>query len=147
MKAECKICSHVSRAAIESGLASGTAYKTLAAAFGLSMAGLSRHRRHMPEAAISPESNENLISGCDHVIEELRALQRRARRNTNRAMGSELILKTARELRSWFALRSQLARQTPKVPIEPAEPEVGDVDLERLAKVYLKRHGDKEKLN
>jgi hypothetical protein len=145
MKNVCKICSHVDRAAIEAGIAAGTNYEKLSQTFGLSPSGLTRHRKHMPEPSICSQSDQNLLPACDSVIDELRGLQRRARRKAdkNPIVGGEMVLKISRELRSWFALRSQLARRIPAVPIDEAEA----LDADQLAAMTEALAQRKGKLN
>jgi hypothetical protein len=145
MNAVCKVCSHPDRRAIEAGLVAGTNYAKLSQTFSVSAAGLSRHRKRHMEGAICPEHDQNLIPGVDIIIEELRALQRRGRRSKNHAAGAELILKTSRELRSWFALRAQLVRRQPAIPTEASEPELDQDQLAEMAQALVAKQ--KGKLN
>lgn len=143
----CSICASVNREAIESAIAARVPYRQICAQFQTSAATLSRHKSHAGPAGEPTETPTGILEAADAAIQELRVLGRRARKHKDRIKGVTLALSVSRELRAWLSLRSQLKRRIPTISIEPAETEVGEADLERLAKVYLKRHGDKEKLN
>jgi hypothetical protein len=137
---QCGICTHARRVEIEAALTAGKRYRGIAEAFGVSSAGLSRHKAHAPasDLPVATKGQHKILSDVDAAIRELRTLQSRARRSKN---GAELMLKTSRELRSWFQLRVQLSRsvQTDSTKRERVEPTLTQEQLETVAQSILRK--------
>jgi hypothetical protein len=137
---QCGICSHARRAEIEAALTAGKRYRAIADAFGVSTAGLSRHKAHAPasDLPVAPKGQHKILADVDAAIRELRTLQSRAKRSKNAV---ELALKVSRELRSWFQLRVQLARSvaTFSTSRERVEPTLTQEQLETVAQSILRK--------
>lgn len=144
MNAVCKVCGHPDREKIDAGIAAGVGYEKLAATFGLSPSGISRHKsQHMNRPLEIPASRDPLVCELDQQIKNLSTLQRRAMRKAdkNPYIGAALVLQLSRELRNCIRERAQLARHVPKIPVEPTEPELDADQLASMASALLAKHG------
>jgi hypothetical protein len=107
----CRACGLPDRESLDQALLAGRgSLRTLAKQFGVSVAGLFRHKQHLPmnevqaaEAAADAGKDE-LLSAIDRVVCELRGLQSRAKRLRN----AQDALAVSRELRAWFTLKAKL---------------------------------------
>ncbi len=126
----CKVCKSEQRQAVEAELRNKTPLSLLASRTGLSRSSIHRHSQHLDERALASSEaakaaggNEQLAE-IDRRIAVLLGVQRRAKRKRD----SELELKASRELRAWYALRSELAAKLAHVPAQPAAGETITVE-------------------
>jgi len=134
-QSKCRVCTHPDQAAIEAGISAGRPYRVLAQEFHVSSASLSRHKAHLEAPA-----DASLLDAADRIIDELRSVAQRVKRNRNLTQSVDLSLKVSKELRAWLTLRAQLIRQAPAVPAE-RHPDLDSESMKNVDEILRQRLG------
>jgi hypothetical protein len=114
----CHACRHPDRAAIDQALIRGTDYRTLAAQYGLSIGGLSRHKEHLKEmvaeamrarAGERAEHGSELLKRIEEVINGAKGIAARAARTDQLAVANGALNTVIRSLELIGRLTGELA--------------------------------------
>jgi transposase-like protein len=117
--AQCIICTHDERQAIDAALVAGQSLRTVAEQFGTATTTLHRHKGHLPaELAKSQQAAE--VARADDLLEQMRQLQQTTRDILNRAHlenEQRIALTAVREVRGNMELLAKLMGQLQSQPI------------------------------
>lgn len=129
MPRHCTVCQHPERMAIDAALVSGTAYRTIANAYGLTDAATRRHAlTHLPVTLVKAQDAAE-VAGADALLAEVRDLHNRAVAILGQAESAGswgAALASIREARQCLELLAKLQGQldeSPKVAVLVQSPE------------------------
>jgi hypothetical protein len=135
----CAGCLHSNRDALDAQLVQGVPYRSIAAAFDLSLGAISRHRKHVKEmiqARSSVETSEHgsaLLARVEEVITEARAILVDAKANKSFGPATQALNSITRALELCARLSGELQA-----------PNSGGIHLTKITNVNVTNYDDKE---
>jgi len=127
---KCSVCQHDEREAIDLALKGGATIRAVAGQFGLSKTAVDRHRNHSKHE--QTRTNIGQIARIDQEIRKLHLAETRARKRRDNTAA----LQIAKELRSWFTLRTK-AEAIASAQAQPTDEQITHAEALATARAII----------